>query len=227
VTPVLGLLAVLGFACAQAAPSEQANVLGKTYGEWQAEWWQWVSSIPAGENPILQSGAVNCRLGQRGAVWFLAGTFGGDPVVRSCTIPAGKAIFFPLVNTIILDLPPPDAPFTVAEKRQAADAALSLACNLSAELDGTPTVYSVVTGRTQSPPFFALAGLDDIFGRDPGTLDPAAVSDGYWIMLSPLPPGEHTLRFTGALCDPSGTPFFSTDATYTLTIMGFLDGREE
>jgi hypothetical protein len=32
-------------------------------------------------------------------VWFLAGAFGADPVVRQREVPAGKALFFPLINT--------------------------------------------------------------------------------------------------------------------------------
>jgi hypothetical protein len=37
-------------------------------------------------------------MGQDGPVWFLAGTPGG-PVTRDCTIPEGKQLYFPLVNT--------------------------------------------------------------------------------------------------------------------------------
>lgn len=106
----------------------------------------------------------------------------------------------------------------MAEKREAADFSLSLACNLSAEIDGTPTVYSLVTARTQSPTFSSLAGPDDIFGRDPGALDPATVSDGYWIMLPPLSAGAHTLTVTGVLCSPPGAPFFQTDVTCNLAV---------
>src|SRR5213083_1086403 len=69
---------------------------GLTYAEWGAAWWQWVLSIPFAQNPIFDSTGEDCDVGQSGPVWFLAGT-SGSTAVRSCTIPAGKSIFFPIV----------------------------------------------------------------------------------------------------------------------------------
>lgn len=37
-----------------------------------------------------------CASDQAGPVWYLAGTAGGS-VMRNCTVPAGKALFFPLI----------------------------------------------------------------------------------------------------------------------------------
>ncbi len=67
-------------------------------------------------NPVEDNTGKFCGLGQSGPVWFLAGTFGGT-VERTCTIPAGKALFYPLVNSIWIDCPPPstDAELTDAE----------------------------------------------------------------------------------------------------------------
>src|SRR5579884_1628590 len=73
---------------------------GRTYEQWSNAWWQWALSIPTNVNPLLDTTGANCQQGQSGKVWFLAGTLGGSPVVRKCTIPAGKAIFFPVLNTI-------------------------------------------------------------------------------------------------------------------------------
>jgi hypothetical protein len=68
-------------------------------------------------------------------------------------------------------------------------------------VDGIKTIFAdhpIV--RTQSPTF----PLQDA---------PAAVSDGYWVMLPPLSKGEHQIRFTGAFCDlsksPTEVPFFT------------------
>jgi hypothetical protein len=65
--------------------------------------------------------------------------------------------------------------------------------------------------RVQSPPggfgvrvseHNALFGeLGPIFGPF-GTVSLHAVVDGYWVLLPPLPPGEHTLTFGG--CSPDG-----------------------
>src|SRR6266404_1942081 len=43
------------------------------------EWWQWALSIPASQNPLLDTTGDKCMVGQRGPIWFLAGTFTGEP----------------------------------------------------------------------------------------------------------------------------------------------------
>jgi hypothetical protein len=47
------------------------------------------------------------------------------------------------------------------------------------------------------------------------------MSEGYWIMLPPLSPGEHTLTVHGAGCDPkTGSVSFESGVTYHLTVQG-------
>ena len=67
------------------------------YAEWTARWWQWVLSLPVENNPANDTTGKNCAINQNGPVWFLAGTVGGV-VERNCTIPAEKAILFPILN---------------------------------------------------------------------------------------------------------------------------------
>jgi len=88
----------------------QARAHGLSYGEWGAQWWRWAYSFPVDQFPPLQSGEGDCSLGQSGSVWFLAGTAGQGPVTRSCTIPSGKALFFPII-TYLNDYPCPDPNF--------------------------------------------------------------------------------------------------------------------
>src|ERR1044071_3518430 len=82
----------------------QARAYGLSYAEWGEQWWRWAYSFSVDQFPPLQSGELDCGLGQSGSVWFLAGTAGQGPVTRSCTIPTGKALFFPIV-TIVNDYP--------------------------------------------------------------------------------------------------------------------------
>ena len=71
---------------------------GSSYAEWSIKWWKWVVSIPRKDNPGEDKTGTNSGLGQRGPVWFLAGTFENLPIAeRKCTIPFGKAIFFPVI----------------------------------------------------------------------------------------------------------------------------------
>ena len=88
-----------------------ARAHGLSYGEWGAQWWRWAYSFPLDQFPPLQSGELDCSLGQSGSVWFLAGTLGQGPVTRSCTIPMGKAVFFPIGITFLNDYPCPDPNF--------------------------------------------------------------------------------------------------------------------
>jgi hypothetical protein len=42
-----------------------------------------------------------------------------------------------------------------------------------------------------------------------------AVSDGYWVMLKPLPPGEHTIEFGGKMTKPE----FTSDISYKIKVV--------
>src|SRR5437879_12250395 len=72
---------------------------GISYGQWTVKWWQWLLSIGRQVNPALDSTGKFARMNQTdSAVWFLAGTLGGETVKRSCEIPSGRSILFPLLN---------------------------------------------------------------------------------------------------------------------------------
>jgi hypothetical protein len=211
---VLGIFMLINPVQADDGPKVPAlKVRGKTIGDWAAKWWQWAMSIPLGSNPLLGG---ECDQNQRGPVWYLAGNLGGTDE-RDCTVPRGKSIFFPLVNAMFFNDPPPTEPVSVEEKRAELDDLFSLGCNLSSTLDGTPTVFYNPIIRTQSPTFPIEFIEDNIFGVDPGWVDEEVVSDGFWIMLPPLTNGEHVIHFAGALCD-AGVSFFEVDVTYTLLV---------
>jgi hypothetical protein len=76
------------------------NPGGQTYGRWATDWWQWAFGIPAAVNPFLDTTGEHCAQRQVDNFWFLAGSTSADPVVRACQIPAGKSLFFPLINII-------------------------------------------------------------------------------------------------------------------------------
>ncbi len=44
-------------------------------------------------------------VGQRGAIWFLAGVFGGGTASRACSVPENNTLFFPVINSFNLQLP--------------------------------------------------------------------------------------------------------------------------
>jgi hypothetical protein len=188
---------------------------GLTYGEWTAKWWQWASSIPTKDNPTTDENGEKCAVGQNDPnVWFLAGTGGGE-ATRACTIPAGKAIFFPVLN-VECDYLSQDLK-TESDLRKCAKADQDKATNLQATVDGV-AIPDLKMYRVQSPLFNMTLPNDNVFAAPPGTTQ--AVSDGFWILLKPLPLGNHEIHFSGSLVDftATGPLNFVSDAKYDITI---------
>jgi hypothetical protein len=226
VTVVVGALttAAMTIAPAQADAVKiigvDDNAYGNTYGEWSAEWWQWALSIPAANSPIADATGTDCTQQQSGPVFYLAGTGGGGPVTRSCTVPAGRALFFPILNSLwgasVGDCEPtnPAIPCNLATLRKSAADAMD-PVTLQAAIDGKP-VKDLDQQRVQSPALTITYPADNGAGVGPGSYAPN-VSDGYWLLLAPLSAGKHTIYFKGVF---TGGPFqgFIVEVTYSLTV---------
>jgi hypothetical protein len=237
------LLMIGSLNSAQAGAIKKERLYGKTFGEWSKNWWQWafsIADIPEGTHPInVAEGPVDCSLGQQGKVWFLSGTGNGVPVdftgvipiqsaERSCDIPRGKALFFPLVNSCFINEAGEN--YSIEEKRAILDefTSQSAGCQLEVTLNGEP-LYTVNKVHTQSPPF-RIEGIEGNFFEIPtGLVDEEVVSDGFWVMLPPLRPGQYELIFKGSFCNRIESsseevpftlePWFTTEVTYHLTIL--------
>jgi hypothetical protein len=200
-----------------------ARPYGLSYGEWGAQWWRWAYSFPVDQFPPSQSGEVDCGAGQSGSVWFLAGTVGQGPVTRSCTIPTGKALFIPIV-TYLNDYPCPDPNFqpppgvTLEEwLTEGAAQIIDLVTQLEVVVDGR-ALTDLFNYRAHSS-LFTFTADPSLVALDPcvtGTPQ-VGVTDGYWIMLSPLPAGPHTIFIHGVI-DFGGGNTFEVEVTYDLTV---------
>ena len=98
---ILGLVLASQLAWAQ-------NKHGSSYAEWAEAWWTWTLEtpvlLPSNSHPILDDGNVDCSIGQDGHVWFLTGkNVPGEEARRSCSVPTGTALFFPLFNYLYLN----------------------------------------------------------------------------------------------------------------------------
>lgn len=194
---------------------------GKSYGEWAAEWWQWVHAIPVTENPLFDESGAKCMVGQRGPVWFLTGVINiSGTVTRHCAIPEGTALFMPLINiTGAVGLDPETS---VSALRDGTKFVIDLVTDLLADLDGIP-VRGVELLRFTSPAFSVTLPPDNftLFQGNPagvpGTYFPA-VDDGFYIMFKPLSVGTHVLRIHAAI--PSFD--FVLDVTYHLTVLPLI-----
>lgn len=219
---------------APKSSSTNPKVYGKTYGEWAAEWAKWAYSFPEGMNPIQDETGEYCGLGQSGKVWFLAGSEGLTGVERTCTIPAGRAIFYPIITATWVDFPgdeiysDEEVSWIMASLTGAGDHACKITSTLDTLTD-MPNVGEVpapVTARlrplvrAQSPKSTIVLPEDNLFGIDSGKNERLIV-EGYWVMLPPLTPGEHVLKFNGAGCDADDETFtknFEVEVTYILTV---------
>ena len=208
----LGLMIPINMAFA-AGP---AAVQGQPAKELTAEWWQWAYSIPQTVNPVLDQTGENCVVGQRGDVWFLAGTFfSSDPVIRNCLVPEGKALYFPVVNVSFFNSPDacgqgPES-YSVKEMRAAVAAYIDGATNLSVTLDGQP-VKNI--RRVRSEVFEVSLPEDNVFDAfvpcAAGVYSPT-VDDGFYANINPLKPGgPYTLHI-------QADGF--VDVTYHLTVV--------
>jgi hypothetical protein len=190
---------------------------GLTYGQWAAAWWTWALQTPASINPLLDTTGADIAVNQTDHVWFLAGSLSGGTIVRTGEVPAGTALFFPLVNFFYgAFLTDPDSTRTEAFERS--QVACIEGAGLSVTIDGRrvqcPNQY-----LEKSTLFTIHLPTDNIFGVTPDqvpelTLDPV-VDEGYYLFLPPLPPGQHTIHWT---VTPQGSCANPIDVTYHLTV---------
>ncbi|MEJ2419065.1 MAG: hypothetical protein P8Y45_19485 [Exilibacterium sp.] len=201
-------------------PNDGPAVLGKTISEWSAIWWQWALGIKVSNNPMLDKTGHFCDEGQQGPVWFLAGVWGGGSAERTCTVPSGMHIFFPIANNIWVDTAMDMAGTEETDCRIYATAfPSSVSGELEATLDGNPIIFDPETPMiwSQSPAFSATYPQQHVFNifADRKPFDPddftgyPTFSDGFWIILPPLEAGEHELHFGAGEAQ---------DVTYHLTV---------
>jgi len=210
-------------------------VFGRTFGEWSAAWEQWAYSIKVDQHPLFDNG--DCTVAQSGPVWFLGGKFcangatcSATGVVRSCNVPRGKALYFPVINGEDSALeevvaqehstdPDPEFYQQIAGMRVFEDTNMTgmpVYCSVDGawipDLQRRFRVQSVAFGFTIPDNNYLKAVYPSSMsgGFKAGTYYPA-IDDGYYVMLAPLAPGHHTLHFGG------GNPTW-LDITYHLHV---------
>jgi hypothetical protein len=185
--------------------------------ELTAQWWQWILSIPADENPLTDTTGEDCSKGDFGDIFFLVGTLGGK-AERECTITEGQDILIPIVNTIcIKTLEEETEELLLAQCAEITDQTK----NLKLIIDGKK-VRNLENYRVTNSEFFTIEAVENnIFqalGLPPGSYD--AVADGYWVLIEGLSAGEHDITVVGKQHGQTsfGKWDFKTQATYHLTV---------
>jgi len=219
----LGLFS--GIVSAQAPHIAQIHTspAGQTYGRWAAQWWQWALGIPAATNPLVDATGEHCAQRQVDKVWFLAGSFSPEPVVRTCGIPAGKSLFFPLINSVygaFLN----DPPDTRTDDFVRDAASCTEAAQISVSIDGfrvpQPTRFFTGASGSLSPLFNVQLPPGNLLGADESIVPELVLSpsgeQGYYLFVRPLSPGDHVIHWVATGCLPD----FTQDITYQLSVGG-------
>jgi hypothetical protein len=193
--------------------SKDSTPYGIPYGEWLTKWWQWSFSIPSAQHPRDAYTPEKCALNQKDPnVWFLADQLGGQEE-RTCTIPAGKAIFVPLLVGEC-DYSSPDVKSDEALRRCAM--AGDEYGVIEATVDGVK-LKSLEQYRTQSGFFNITIPENNIYDEPAGTY--RAFADGFFVFLEPLPAGKHDVHLKVSVLNPVNQQFnYNADWTYHLII---------
>jgi len=208
-TALLAILTLGGLKGANAAVLPPDAVFeGRTLGEWTAEAWKWIYSVPGSKSPSADCDGQWANEGQPGGSVFFVAPMSGEgplPCSRTFTVPANKHLLVPVlpITADNIDTLPP---LEIEQFYDALDSVVATPEDIFASIDGV-AVTNLLQYRATSPPFsFYFRDADNhasVFYRHPvvGLLDPMVV-DGYWLLLEPLTPGPHVLRTGGRF------PFF-------------------
>jgi len=170
------------------------SVAGKTLTAWTERYWAWLIPQMKGRNPTDDLTGEQCAAQQSGPVWFLAGGDVKARITRRCTIPQGRYILLPALAQIITARPDAEHPMlcsklesdSVAEHGSGAiesDFIVLDGHRFDALYDYRPYTPKCMTIRTEG---------GEIVVQD-------AIFYGTYVLLQPLPAGDHTISFGGEL----------------------------
>ena len=221
-------MAMLGLAAAAAVGCDHDPLIHQdTPGAQHAyevrvqKWIEWISEQPWQAGPLFDDDGSRCGLAQSGGTWFLVGTTGGT-AERSCTIPAGKKLFFPLVNRWVVQYPEEvDAEF-IADATEYLHGNREAVCGLTLRINGEDLLPDLETMdeelyAEQLTPFETVYGEDNLVGDPSFAGTYMNMAEGHWALLHPLPAGDYDLEFGGKQCHGEEV-YFDVLVTYHLHV---------
>ncbi len=223
-TAIANYVAANFLAPAQRPASEVLNALssyeGKTYSQWAVAWWQWFYSLPADKHPLFDTGDVS--VGQSGDVWFLGPTgiatrtngVNYGTATRDVVIPQGTALFFPLFAAESSTAEGNGTNYVqlLAHSHATIETVATLSCVIDGQSVSNLASYRAATGLFAWGPLPTNSVFGDSVDFPDGTTS-QGVADGYYALVQPLSPGDHSIHFTG------GAPGSQLDITYNLSIV--------
>jgi hypothetical protein len=192
---------------------------GLQYDKHIENFWKWILSIPAKDNPINDSTGEKCATGQsnpNSSVFYLAFNNGGVSE-KSCKVPAGKGLFIPVMQVELSDKDTPGA--TIEDLKLSAKTDQDSVNSLYLKIGNKEYNFDDLRPyRTDTEGFDVDYADIGIFGIVEGG-PTKAVADGYYIMTDPLPKGNHTVHYKSSLSclDPGcAEPNFAQDINYNI-----------
>jgi hypothetical protein len=206
-TLVVPLGLVLGLSWAKAAtPSTAADVgelvhpraepaYGLTYEARAARFSHDLYSRLIPIDPVADQTGEVCGHGLEGSVYLVPPSW--EIGERTCTVPTGMALLIPLLHgssSTVAHLP--ILARNGADLRVCTDAQFPRPAQLTTLIDGV-AVPALERHRVQPDLLSVAFAKDNWIEVAPAVLE--GIAGGPWLLLGPLPPGAHELRFTASL----------------------------
>jgi hypothetical protein len=203
----------LGMVAAIAAPAAGARILprdakpmGMSLRLWTVTYLRAALQRPAGAGNALfvrSNGKCGSAFGK---VWFLPDAAPPDELVTHCVIPRGKLLFVPGAYLA-------GPAFRGVGENGIAPNSRHLIEASRIWIDGR---LAGSGHYLRTPVFDAVLPLHNSVGAPPGLWN--SLADGYFAILSPLSPGEHTVVQNAHYAAAFGEPAASSSFTYHLTV---------
>ena len=186
---------------------------GLTYADHIKNFWKWTLGIPAKGNPMNDPTGEKCAIGQNASspVFYLELNNGGMSQ-RTCKVPAGKALFIPVMTVEESDKESPGASDQDLSKSATTDQDSTNSLYLKIG-DKEYNYQDLLKYRVHTDAYNLNFANNGIFGIIQGgpTRD---VADGFFVMTEPLAKGTYFIHYKSSCC-LSASPF-AQDITYTI-----------
>jgi hypothetical protein len=191
---------------------------GLTYADHVKNFWKWLLSIPAVDNPRNDPTGIKCATGQsntNSSVFYLAP--GEGSVQRTCEIPAGKGLFISVMQG------------EDSQKEDPTASTQDLNTSVTSDQNSVDSLYlkigdkeysyqDLLKYRTNTGVFDVVFADNGIFGVRQGGPS-KAVADGFYVITEPLAKGTYPVHFKSSLhCTGTGCveTSFAQDISYTI-----------
>jgi hypothetical protein len=188
---------------------------GKSYQEWMEDWWKWYVSVDKQHSPNFEGlvdghEKVECSYNQNISspvfhLWFI-NPDRGQIVEETCKVPAGKALAVP-IDLGLMDYNDPKVDVKNEENLARIVKESNIYPNeFDITLDGVPLQFTNEESNKVTTDLFNITLPENNIWYEGPVENLTSVADGWILLIKPLPPGEHILKYTGGYRDHRSDP---------------------